>query len=168
MDLIVKKLVWAVCLSIAALLSGCAPEGIIPPDDMVSLMASFYQADATVEMVEEDTRNMAPFDSLRIYRPLLEEKGYTDEDFRNSLDYYLHHPQTLVKICAKVSDCLGEEADMRFFEIEDEEPEMDSPEDIGEVKEGAEPRQEEPRQERKLRKKMTREELKQLEERLNH
>ena len=106
-----KKIFCAACLLIALLSSGCKDEGIIPPDEMASLLASFYQADAYVELAQEDVHGKDPFDSLRIYRPLLEERGYTDEDFRVALEYYLHNPKTLVKICEKARDQLEREAD---------------------------------------------------------
>lgn len=174
-----KKIFCAACLLIALLSSGCKDEGIIPPDEMASLLASFYQADAYVELAQEDVHGKDPFDSLRIYRPLLEERGYTDEDFRVALEYYLHNPKTLVKICEKASDQLELEADKGMGDLIDDEEEPIAEEEAVELAEGAEPRAEQELSpadssdrpvkkapKRKRRKKMTKQELKELEEQL--
>lgn len=173
-----KKYFCAACFLFALLSSGCKPEGIIPPDEMASLLASFYQADAYVEMAQESTHGIDPFDSLRIYRPLLEERGYTDEDFRIALDYYLHHPQTLVKICQKTSDQLDREADKGAGDlIDEEEASLDDQEaGIAEEAETQSGQKVAPSDsdnsvkktpQRKRRKKMSKEELKELQEQLD-
>ena len=168
-----------------ALLSatGCQPEGIIPEQDMTMLIADFYRADATIDILQERGSERLPYESLRIYRPILEARGYTDSVFRASLDYYLHEPKTLVKICTKARDELQRLADMkpeeRFVDVEDREsPTMDEG-SLPELMEGAEPAIEKldaasdsgdrplrKAPQRKQRKRMTRQELKQLEKEL--
>ena len=177
-----------IILSSALLLSllsatGCQPKGIIPPKDMTALFAEFYRADAVIDVVQESGANQLPFDSLRVYRPILEARGYTDSIFRASLNYYLHEPRTLVKICTKARDELQRTADQKTGEpfiddVERETPEIVTHEGVAyEVREGAEPEIEKPEvqrdddekpvrkgPQRKQRKKMTRQELKELEE----
>jgi hypothetical protein len=167
--------------------TGCRPEGIIPPQDMAALIADFYRADAVIDVVQESGSKQLHYDSLRVYRPILEARGYTDSVFRVSLDYYLHDPKTLVKICTKARDELQRVAEQRpgelfVDEVDREEPTVEEgevPVERPGLREGAEPdiekvepapdTNEKPvrkRLERKQRKKMTRQELKQLEKEL--
>ena len=162
--------------------TGCRPEGVIPPKDLSSLFAEFYRADATIDVMQESGSKTVIYDSLRIYRPILEAHGYTDEDFRNSLNYYLHDPKTLVKICTKARDELTKLADREanepFVDDQDSEAEPMVEERVPQVvKEGVEPEAEKldatpdtggkparKAPQRKKRQRMTRQELKQLEE----
>lgn len=102
MDGILKKLFWstALCLMI---LSGCRPEGIIPPDEMVDMLTAFYEADAVIETVGSATSEITRHtDSLRVYGPIIERYGYTAETFRESLTWYLRKPDEIISIYDKV------------------------------------------------------------------
>lgn len=171
-----------------SLLSGCQPEGVIPPKDMSSLIASFYEADATIDLLQEGAPSRANFDSLRVYRPLLEARGYSDEDFRRSVDYYLHEPKKLMKVFTQAHDALQKLADQQTAALHEEIEEGDTkdrdaterePQVVHELQEGTEPaiekldeptdassRPERKQPERRQRKKLTKQELKQLEEEL--
>ena len=111
MDGILKKIIWAggLCL---VLLTGCRPEGIIPPDDMVNLFTEFYEADACIETLGygnyEITKHV---DSLRVYEPIIERYGYTKEMFRESLTYYLRKPDEIIPIFDRVYDRLSKRSD---------------------------------------------------------
>ena len=124
---IVKKYFWAGLLCLL-FVSGCRPEGIIPPDDMVSLFTGFYEADACIESAEQGRSEMyRRIDSLRVYRPILAQYGYTAEDFRASLRYYLTKPDELSDIFDKVCDRLtklSEEAE-RQAALEAEKAEVE-------------------------------------------
>jgi hypothetical protein len=183
MDVLVKS--FLVFLSFLTL-TGCQPEGIIPPKDMTSLVAAFYQADATIDELQEGGHGRMNFDSLRVYRPILEARGYTDEDFRTSLDYYLHEPKTLEKIFTQARDELLKMADRQPGEdwvdeedrdepvlhegVEKEDLEMEAEKRREEVLDEAE--QEEKaleskvKKQRRQRKKMSRQDLKELEKEL--
>jgi hypothetical protein len=187
----ITKIIWCAALALSILaVTGCKPEGVIPPKDLSSIFAEFYLADATIEVVQESGSKTMPFDSLRVYRPILEARGYTDEDFRTSLNYYLHDPKTLMKICENARDELLKRADMAANEriVDDvdheEEQQLDerpAPEKRvpQAVQEGTEPELEKrdatpdtgdkparKAPQRKKRQKMTRQELKQLEKEL--
>lgn len=176
MDVLVKS--FLILLSFLSL-TGCQPEGIIPPRDMSSLVAAFYQADATIDEVQEGSHGRMNFDSLRVYRPILEARGYTDADFRTSLDYYLHEPKTLDKIFTQARDELLKMADRQpdeplLDDVDREEPVLQEgveKEDL-ELEEERMEEQEEKALERKVtkqrrqRKNMSRQELKQLEKEL--
>jgi len=171
-----------------SLLAGCQPEGIIPPKDMSSLIASFYEADATIDLIQEGAPSRANFDSLRVYRPFLEARGYSDEDFRRSIDYYLHEPKKLMKVFTQAHDALQKLADKQSAALLEENNESDTmdrdaterePQVLHELQEGAEPaiekldepsdvsdKPERKQPQRRQRRKMTKQELKQLEEEL--
>ena len=118
-----------VLFSVLPAVSACRPEGIIPPDAMVSLFTEFYQADATIELTNElAAASPVRVDSLRVYLPIIVEKGYTKEEFRASMDYYLRHPDDMSKIIGKVKARLDQEAkeagkriDPMSLDVEEEE-----------------------------------------------
>ena len=118
-----------VLFSVLPAVSACRPEGIIPPDAMVSLFTEFYQADATIELTNEiAAASPVRVDSLRVYLPIIMEKGYTKEEFRASMDYYLRHPDDMSKIIGKVKARLDQEAkeagkriDPMSLDVEEEE-----------------------------------------------
>ena len=177
----VKKTLLACLLSLFLLLPGCRPEGVIPPDDMESLLADFYRADATIETVNELLEPVS-VDSMRVYLPIVESYGYTKDIFRNSLDYYLHHPDKLTKIYGKVRTQLENEAARparAVTEEEEEEADENGRTVKPAVEEGTEPaieREEDTKDEqsadkpakpqKKSRKKVNKADLKRLEEEL--
>ena len=177
----VKKSLLACLLSLFLLLPGCRPEGVIPPEDMESLLADFYMADATIETVNEVLEPVR-VDSLRVYLPIVESYGYTKDVFRSSLDYYLHHPDKLAKIYGKVRTRLESEASRparAVTEEEEEETDENGRTVKPAVEEGTEPaieREEDAKAEqpadkpakpqKKSRKKVNKADLKRLEEEL--
>lgn len=147
----VKKWLFAGLLCLLLLPSGCRPEGIIPPGDMETLFAAFYMADASIETLNatSGTPTFRP-DSLRVYQPIIEGHGYTEDAFRASLDYYLHRPSDMVKMFKHVRVRLEQEADRPVEQLDTEdagEEEIDPEEADGAVtkhprgivKEGVEP-----------------------------
>lgn len=102
MDGILKKVFWCAALCLM-MLSGCRPEGIIPPDEMVDMLTAFYEADAVIETVGSATSEITRHtDSLRVYGPIIERYGYTAETFRESLTWYLRKPDEIISIYDKV------------------------------------------------------------------
>ena len=61
----VKKTILIFVLVLLPLLPGCKQEGIIPPGDMESLLADFYKADATIQLLNEGSTPVA-LDSMRV------------------------------------------------------------------------------------------------------
>lgn len=132
-----------VLFSVLPAVSACRPEGIIPPDAMVSLFTEFYQADATIELTNEiSAASPVRVDSLRVYLPIIMEKGYTKEDFRASMDYYLRHPDDMSKIIGKVKARLDHEAKEAGKRIDPMSLDMEEEEDAVEERraEGTEPK----------------------------
>ena len=93
----VKKTILIFVLVLLPLLPGCKQEGIIPPGDMESLLADFYKADATIQLLNEGSTPVA-LDSMRVYLPIVESYGYTKDEFRASLEHYLHRPDQMAKM----------------------------------------------------------------------
>jgi len=104
-----KIILWAVLAGLS-LTTGCRPEGIIPPEDMVTLFSEFYLADAYIETANDHSSEIVRhIDSLRVYLPLIEQQGYTKETFRASVEYYLHRPDELDGIFDQVHARLEEQ-----------------------------------------------------------
>ena len=179
----VKKtfLIPVLALLLLQLLPGCKPEGVIPPGDMESLLADFYKADATIQLLNESSTPVS-IDSMRVYLPIVESYGYTKEEFRSSLEHYLHHPDQMTKIYKHLRAKLEQEA-VRPTSVVSEEEEEETGENLrkGEnlpvredisTGEGTEPaiervEEEKPvKQSKKNRKKLSKEEIKRLEEEL--
>ena len=179
----VKKVFW-LCVAVLSLtLPGCRPEGIIPKDDMVTVLSEFYEADAMIEAANTDAGAVGrSVDSLRVYQPVLDKYGYSREEFRNSLVYYLHRPaelqsifkRTRARLEAKVSEM--ERAENRPSEIEgaDVEDHDEAVEEEMAAREqaGLEALDEGPAAEKKaaprrsVKKKLSKKELRQLEQEL--
>lgn len=184
MGIKVKKVIFGLGFVLMLLLTGCGePEGVIPSAEMGSILAEFYLADAEVEMAQEEgSKEMRYVDSLKVYEPILEKHGFTKEEFRASLNYYLHDPKKLNRSFQRAAAQLEAKADEKPGVVMTDETEEapDKPEDWVDLDrpEGSEPaiEKEEPvkqkdkdaksRPQRKMRKKLTRQELKQLEEEL--
>ena len=124
----VKKWLFTGVLCLLLFPSGCRPEGIIPPGEMETLFAEFYLADACIETVnaEEGSPLFRP-DSLRVYQPLIEKHGFTEDEFRASLAYYLHRPSDFSKMFKHVRVRLEQEADRPVDWVDTEDAE-----DVGE------------------------------------
>lgn len=156
------------------MLSSCGQEGVIPPDDMVSLLTEMYVIDGCIEASDNRPEGL---DSLEVYAPVIEKYGYVKDDFRNALNFYLHHPSDLSKIYSKVQKKLEssgkkidisdneelpdvlEEPDLGFDKVADDEPGDIVPENRHEDKPKETTR-------RNSRKKLSKKELKELEKSL--
>ncbi len=181
-----KKLAWACGLFLLLLPTGCRPEGIISPDDMIAMFCEFYEADACIDVIQSTGSPIKGLDSLRVYLPIVENHGYTKEVFRSSLDYYLVHPGEMERIFRKVQSRLAQEANgLKAGDRDAVDHGADDEENLTvgevlerEIREGTEPaieldpdtvkRKMEMEKELKkpTRKKMTRKDIKQLEEEL--
>jgi len=183
MGKVLKKACMLVGIALTLLLGGCQEEGIIPPAEMSSLIAEFYLADASIEMAQEEgSKEMRYVDSLKVYEPILVAHGFTAEDFRISINFYLHDPKQLDKIFRhsrlQLETLAEKQPDQLDMEDAEEPGMLENPPVPRDLMEGAEPEQErleekagadssaKPKPQRHRRKKMTRDELKQLEQEL--
>lgn len=142
MGLNVKNWCLAALFALALIVSGCRPEEVIAPDEMVAIFSDFYLTDATVEVANTaSTHGPVRVDSVRMYQPLLEKRGYTKEQFRSSLSYYMHRPDAMDAIFKRVID--GLEAQARQDErneilLDTEDRDIEVADEVT-VVEGAEP-----------------------------
>ena len=128
-----KKSLLTLLCCISFLLLGCQPEGVIPREEMTSLLADLYLADGCIEASSNHAQS---WDSVDVYGPLLEAHGVTPELFNASVDYYLAHPDEFIKIYSNVVQKLAEEGRM----IEDQEMQDEMQEEMDEEpEEGVEP-----------------------------
>ena len=144
MDRMAKKWCLAAALLLASLLSGCRPEEIIAPEEMVAIFADFYRTDATVEVVNSSTHGSFRVDSTRMYLPLITKRGYTKDQFMSSLTYYMHRPDDFDDIFKQVSAKLEREMDLaesaanqEYLDMEDRG--IEEVEEAPVVEEGKEP-----------------------------
>ncbi len=144
MDRMAKKWCLAAALLLASLLSGCRPEEIIAPEEMVAIFADFYRTDATVEVINSSTHGSFRVDSTRMYLPLITKRGYTKDQFMSSLTYYMHRPDDFDDIFKQVSAKLDREMDLaesaanqEYLDMEDRG--IEEVEEAPVVEEGKEP-----------------------------
>ncbi len=144
MDRMAKKWCLAAALLLASLLSGCRPEEIIAPEEMVAIFADFYRTDATVEVINSSTHGSFRVDSTRMYLPLITKRGYTKDQFMSSLSYYMHRPDDFDDIFKQVSAKLDREMDLaesaanqEYLDMEDRG--IEEVEEAPVVEEGKEP-----------------------------
>ncbi|MBQ1636714.1 MAG: DUF4296 domain-containing protein [Bacteroidales bacterium] len=134
----------AAALLLASLLSGCRPEEVIAPEEMVAIFADFYRTDATVEVINSSTHGSFRVDSTRMYLPLITKRGYTKDQFMSSLTYYMHRPDDFDDIFKQVSAKLDREMDLaesaanqEYLDMEDRG--IEEVEEAPVVEEGKEP-----------------------------
>ena len=139
-----KKWCLAAALLLASLLSGCRPEEVIAPEEMVAIFADFYRTDATVEVINSSTHGSFRVDSTRMYLPLITKRGYTKDQFLSSLSYYMHRPDDIDDIFKQVSAKLDREMDLaesaanqEYLDMEDRG--IEEVEEAPVVEEGKEP-----------------------------
>lgn len=78
------------------LLSSCSnKENVIPHKAMVNIIGDMYLAD---QYIEERPEFRAQMDSLLLYEAVAQRHGYTFDDFRTSIAYYLEQGDELKKM----------------------------------------------------------------------
>ncbi len=65
---------------------GCGEEGVISKGAMANIVAEMYLAD---QYIEKNPEMMGQTDSLAVYPAVIEKNGYTVEEYKASVRYYL-------------------------------------------------------------------------------
>lgn len=78
-------------------------ERIIPRGEMAEIYAEMFVLDQKI-VQEPDVRRMA--DTLLVYEPVFEAYGYTSDDYRASMAYYIKDPDRYVRILKKTVEIL--------------------------------------------------------------
>lgn len=76
-------------------LHGCKEEGVIEEDAMAQIYAEMLLTDQWINSTP-GVRTIA--DTSLVYEPILKKYGYTSEEYRRSVDYYLNDPRTYADI----------------------------------------------------------------------
>lgn len=78
-------------------------DKVIPRDDMARIYAEMFVLDQKISQ-ESDIRRKA--DTLLVYEPVFEAYGYTSDDYRASMAYYIKDPDRYVKILKRTVEIL--------------------------------------------------------------
>lgn len=123
MDLRFKHIILYLALS-AALAVSCRNDGprVIEDDEMSQIYAEMLMTDQWINSTP-GVRTIA--DTSLVYEPILVKYGYTSDDYRHSVSYYLDEPELLaeimeetVKILDKRLDALKKEKDRQVKEAD--------------------------------------------------
>lgn len=81
-----------------SVLSSCRDSGVIDEDDMAKIYAEMLMTDQWINTTPSLKRIA---DTSLVYEPILRKYGYTSEDYRYSLNYYLEHNKDFADIMQK-------------------------------------------------------------------
>lgn len=87
------------------MLGSCTPDGVIPEDEFSQIYADFLLFDQWIYS-RPGLRSMA--DTSLVYEPILNRYGYTTEDYRTSMKYYMNEPEEYEKILEGTVDIFDE------------------------------------------------------------
>lgn len=95
-------------VAILVCICSCSKSGkVIPRSKLAKIYAEMFVVDAWLDTAPYESRRMA--DTLRVYEPIFREYGYTTEDYRASVSYYLQDPDRFSRILKKTSHILSED-----------------------------------------------------------
>lgn len=97
--------------AVAAVLSvSCAKDEteVIPRGQMARIYSEMLVMDQWIQSTP-GTRVMA--DTSRVYEPILEKYGYSSENYRASVDYYMNDPERFSRIFRSAGDILDKRID---------------------------------------------------------
>lgn len=92
-----------ICLAAVLAVSSCG-DGLIPRHKFASLLAGMYIEDGYLES-RPDLR--AQTDTLDVYAPIIEAQGYTVDQYRKTLDYYVEDLKEWNDLFKEVNAILG-------------------------------------------------------------
>lgn len=90
----------AFVLPFAALISCGGEEKVIPKDELSEIYAEMFLMDQWIFSHSEARRSA---DTSFVYEPIFEKYGYTSDDYRASMDYYLRDPDKFARILRETS-----------------------------------------------------------------
>ncbi len=92
-------------LSLLLTALSCGPRADIPEKKMIQI---YYEISLLDTYVEHNPKIRAQSDSMKVYAPLLDKYGYTEEEFVNSINFYLRDPEKFLKMIQAVETKLKE------------------------------------------------------------
>ncbi len=102
-----------------SVLSSCRDSGVIDEKVMAQIYAEMLMTDQWINSNPE-ARKMA--DTTLVYEPILKKYGYTSEDYRYSISYYLEHHKEFVEITKQTVKILEQKRE----ELEKEKVRIDN------------------------------------------
>ena len=102
------------------LLAGCNEKDgkVIPRGTLAEIYAEMLVVD---QWIANDLSLKRQADTSFVYAPILEKYGYTPDDYRKSVDHYMHDPERYSRILRTSAEILGE----RLSELKIEKARLD-------------------------------------------
>lgn len=98
--------IFAVCAALSFLVGcSCNKANIIPRGKMAHIYAEMLVVD---QWLLEHSKFRTQADTSLVYEPIFESYGYTTEDYRASVEYYMNDPERYSRILRSTSDILEE------------------------------------------------------------
>lgn len=108
------------CLAVALAFTSCSRGGkVIPRSKMAVIYAEMFVADQLI-LQDNELRRMA--DTTLVYDPILEKYGYTADDYRASVSYYIKDPDRYARILRNTGVIL----EKQLKELKEEKARMES------------------------------------------
>lgn len=79
----------------SAFLWSCTPEGIIPEKTLANIYRDIYVTD---QYISTDLQKRQAADTMRVYEAICLKYGYTEADFKRSVEYYLQTPEDFANL----------------------------------------------------------------------
>ena len=100
-----KKYIYTISIVASLLCGSCRREVIIPKDKMSDIITELYLAD---QYISVHHKYSVQRDSTRLFAAILNEYGYTEDDYRRSTSYYLERKDSYENILAAAKEMLVE------------------------------------------------------------
>lgn len=133
-------------LPLALLCTSCSEKKYIPKEDMAAIV---YDCILTDKYLETEMPYRAQADTTLVYLPVLEKHGYTQDQFLESLKYWLSQPKEMKEIYNLARTQMKERRELLQQEL-DENEEGAAMEKMKEMKASESDREAELEQERML------------------
>ena len=96
--------IFAVCAALSFFVGcSCNKQNIIPRGKMAHIYAEMLVVD---QWLLEHMRYRSQADTSLVYEPIFESYGYTTEDYRASVEYYMNDPERYSRILRSTSEIL--------------------------------------------------------------
>lgn len=94
----------------------CGRDDLIPKDKMVEILSEMFLTD---QYARENIHRQKMADTSYVYRPIIESFGYTEDDFRRSVNKYIEDPADFGAVFGAVAKNLrGRKKDVDIQEMD--------------------------------------------------
>lgn len=94
-------------IALLIFLAGCSreEENVIPKDELAEIYAEMLLLD---QWINENSNLRRQADTSLVYEPIFARYGYTTEDYRASVEYYMNDPERYSRILRETTEILDE------------------------------------------------------------